>query len=60
MPSGCGNSVFKRPSRLRAMRYSNGSHRCSFTSCTSASPGNMSGISCLNMSAQLGTAARMA
>ena len=60
LPKLSGNSVFSKPSRLRAIRYSNGSHMCSLTNCVSASLGYISGNSCLNIKVQEGTALKMA
>ena len=53
-PSGVLKSVFRSPSLRRETKYSKGSNIASCTAFTSASSGNMSGNSCLNMSVQEG------
>ena len=60
LPSFALKSFFSRPSFARSTKYSNGSNIASFTACTSASSGNISGSSCLNISVQEGIGVRMA
>src|ERR1700716_1698801 len=60
LPSDCLKSVFNSPSRLREIKYSNGSHIASFTNCVSASSGNINGNSCLYINVQDGIGVRIA